>query len=72
MENQLVIFCDDTTPRYVTSVCVLDYSTVAVADKFGSVAIVSLLIFQLQGAFKRDISGAKKDYRELEHAEETL
>ncbi|RCN26719.1 hypothetical protein ANCCAN_27554 [Ancylostoma caninum] len=41
-ENQLVIFCDDTTPRYVTTCCVLDYNTVAVGDKFGSVSIVGL------------------------------
>uniref|UniRef100_A0A1I7WT67 CPSF_A domain-containing protein n=1 Tax=Heterorhabditis bacteriophora TaxID=37862 RepID=A0A1I7WT67_HETBA len=40
-ENQLVIFCDDTTPRYMTTMCVLDYNTVAVGDKFGSIAIVS-------------------------------
>ncbi|VDK49491.1 unnamed protein product [Cylicostephanus goldi] len=40
-ENQLVIFCDDTTPRYVTTCCVLDYNTVAVGDKFGSISIVS-------------------------------
>ncbi|PIO57365.1 hypothetical protein TELCIR_21228, partial [Teladorsagia circumcincta] len=38
-ENQLVIFCDDTTPRYVTTCCVLDYNTVAVGDKFGSISI---------------------------------
>ncbi|KAI1708185.1 CPSF A subunit region domain-containing protein [Ditylenchus destructor] len=38
-ENQLVIFCDETTPRYVTSVCLLDYDTLAVADRFGSVTI---------------------------------
>ncbi|KAF8365645.1 hypothetical protein PRIPAC_83474, partial [Pristionchus pacificus] len=38
-ENQLVVFADDLTPRYVTSVCILDYHTVAVGDKFGTVAI---------------------------------
>ncbi|VDO65535.1 unnamed protein product [Heligmosomoides polygyrus] len=38
-ENQLVVFCDDTTPRYVTTSCVLDYNTVAVGDKFGSISI---------------------------------
>ncbi|KHJ97916.1 hypothetical protein OESDEN_02092 [Oesophagostomum dentatum] len=43
-ENQLVIFCDDTTPRYVTTCCVLDYNTVAVGDKFGSISIVSSMI----------------------------
>lgn len=41
-ENQLVVFADDLTPRYVTSVCILDYHTVAVGDKFGTVSIVSL------------------------------
>ncbi|VDO22793.1 unnamed protein product [Haemonchus placei] len=43
-ENQLVIFCDDTTPRYVTTCCVLDYNTVAVGDKFGSISIISLAL----------------------------
>lgn len=41
-DNQLVVFADDTTPRYVTCVCVLDYHTVAVADKFGNLAVVRL------------------------------
>lgn len=41
-ENQLVIFADDTTPRWVTSVCILDYTTVAIGDKFGNVSIVRL------------------------------
>lgn len=41
-ENQLIIFADDTNPRYVTTMCLLDYDTVAVADKFGNVSIVSL------------------------------
>lgn len=39
-ENQLVVFCDETTPRYVTSVCILDYDTLAIADRFGNVAIM--------------------------------
>lgn len=41
-ENQLVIFCDDTTPRYVTAMCLLDYHTVAVGDKFGTVSLLRL------------------------------
>lgn len=41
-ENQLVVFADDTSPRWVTSVCILDYTTVAIGDKFGSVSIVRL------------------------------
>ncbi|KAK0426014.1 hypothetical protein QR680_009503 [Steinernema hermaphroditum] len=42
IENQLIAFCDDTTPRYVTATCLLDYDTVAIGDRFGSIAIVRL------------------------------
>jgi len=41
-ENQLVIFADDTYPRWVTSAAVMDFATVAVADKFGTIAILRL------------------------------
>uniref|UniRef100_A0A914BUT0 Cleavage/polyadenylation specificity factor A subunit C-terminal domain-containing protein n=1 Tax=Acrobeloides nanus TaxID=290746 RepID=A0A914BUT0_9BILA len=41
-ENQLVIFADDTTPRYVKCVCLLDYDTVAVGDRFGNISILRL------------------------------
>jgi splicing factor 3B subunit 3 len=41
-ENQLVVFADDTSPRWVTSTCILDYGTVAVGDKFGNVSIIRL------------------------------
>ena len=41
-ENQLVVFADDTSPRWVTSACILDYQTVAVADKFGNVSVLRL------------------------------
>ncbi|CAJ0920641.1 unnamed protein product, partial [Mesorhabditis belari] len=41
-DNQLVVFCDDTTPRYVTSLTMLDYQSVAIGDKFGSIAILRL------------------------------
>lgn len=40
-ENQLIVFADDTNPRWITTTCVLDYNTVATADKFGNIAIVS-------------------------------
>ena len=43
-ENQLIVFADDTTPRWVTSSCLLDYDTVATADKFGNVTVVSIWI----------------------------
>ena len=41
-ENQLIVFADDSTPRWVTATCVLDYDTVASADKFGNVSIIRL------------------------------
>lgn len=41
-ENQLIIFADDTNPRYVTSSCLLDYDTVAGADKFGNICVIRL------------------------------
>ena len=41
-ENQLIIFADDTHPRWITCTSVLDYDTVATADKFGNIAIVRL------------------------------
>ena len=33
-ENQLIIFADDTTPRWVTVTCMLDFSTVASKFKY--------------------------------------
>ena len=41
-ENQLVIFADDTTPKWVTTTCMLDYNTVAIGDKFGNISVVRL------------------------------
>ena len=41
-ENQLIVFADDSTPRWVTATAVLDYNTVASADKFGNLAIIRL------------------------------
>ena len=40
-ENQLIIFADDTNPRWLTCASMLDYNTMAGADKFGNIAIVS-------------------------------
>lgn len=42
-ENQLIIFADDTYPRWVTTACLLDYDTMASADKFGNISIVSVV-----------------------------
>lgn len=39
-DNQLIIFADDTNPRWITTACLLDCNTAAGADKFGNVSIV--------------------------------
>ncbi|KAL6056108.1 Splicing factor 3B subunit 3 [Balamuthia mandrillaris] len=41
-ENQLFIFADDTTPRWVTASAMLDYDTMAGADKFGNLFVLRL------------------------------
>lgn len=39
-DNQLIIFADDTNPRWITTACLLDCNTAAGADKFGNISIV--------------------------------
>ncbi|CAG0912665.1 unnamed protein product [Notodromas monacha] len=41
-ENQLVVFADDSLPKWVTASCVLDYDSVAIGDKFGNITVVRL------------------------------
>ncbi|WAR13629.1 LOW QUALITY PROTEIN: SF3B3-like protein [Mya arenaria] len=41
-ENQLIIFADDTVPRWLTASCLLDYDSVAGADKFGNITVIRL------------------------------
>lgn len=36
-ENRLLIFADDTAPRWTTASTMVDYETVAAGDKFGNV-----------------------------------
>jgi splicing factor 3B subunit 3 len=43
-DNQIIIFADDTLPRFVTSFCILDFNTVAVGDKFGNLNVVSSIV----------------------------
>ncbi|KAJ6476021.1 CPSF A subunit region-domain-containing protein [Mycena vitilis] len=38
-ENRLLIFADDTQPRWTTAVAMVDYNTVAVGDRFGNVFV---------------------------------
>uniref|UniRef100_A0AAF5HXG2 DNA damage-binding protein 1 n=2 Tax=Strongyloides stercoralis TaxID=6248 RepID=A0AAF5HXG2_STRER len=41
-DNSIVTFCDENSPRYVTAIAVLDYDTVVVGDRFGSIAVLRL------------------------------
>lgn len=41
-ENQIIIFADDTHPRWVTATTLLDYDTIATGDKFGNISILRL------------------------------
>ncbi|CAG9763976.1 unnamed protein product [Ceutorhynchus assimilis] len=41
-ENQLIIFADDTHPKWISATCILDYDSIATADKFGNVSILRL------------------------------
>jgi len=41
-DNQLYIFADEIVPRWLTSTVVLDYDTIAGADKFGNIFIARL------------------------------
>eukprot|EP00746_Dinoflagellata_sp_MGD_P155614 gnl/MRDRNA2_/MRDRNA2_85465_c0_seq1.p1 gnl/MRDRNA2_/MRDRNA2_85465_c0~~gnl/MRDRNA2_/MRDRNA2_85465_c0_seq1.p1 ORF type:complete len:1217 (+),score=20.44 gnl/MRDRNA2_/MRDRNA2_85465_c0_seq1:154-3651(+) len=43
-ENRFYVCAVDTEPRYVTSLCCLDYDTVIVSDKFGNVVVLRLPI----------------------------
>lgn len=39
LENKLIIFADDSQPRWVVSSTMVDYETVAVGDKFGNILL---------------------------------
>lgn len=38
-ENRLIVFADDTSPRWTTAATMVDYETVAAGDKFGNLFI---------------------------------
>ncbi|TFJ87655.1 hypothetical protein NSK_001005 [Nannochloropsis salina CCMP1776] len=42
LENALVIFADDTSPRTITACCTVDYDTIAGGDKVGNVFLLRL------------------------------
>ncbi|PWN37092.1 putative splicing factor 3B subunit 3 [Meira miltonrushii] len=39
IENRLLIFADDTLPRWTTALAMLDYDTVCAGDKFGNIFV---------------------------------
>lgn len=38
-ENRLLIFADDSQPRWITAATMVDYNTVAAADRFGNIFV---------------------------------
>ena len=38
-ENRLLVFADDTQPRWISSATMVDYNTVAAGDRFGNVFV---------------------------------
>jgi splicing factor 3B subunit 3 len=53
--NALVVFADDSTPRWMTGMCCLDYDTVAAADKFGNI-----FVSRLPADCKDDVSSSDR------------
>eukprot|EP00759_Apiculatamorpha_spiralis_P049545 PhF_6_TR44274/c0_g1_i2/m.68218/K12830/SF3B3, SAP130, RSE1; splicing factor 3B subunit 3 len=41
-KNVFAVFADEPCPRWVSAMCVVDYNTVAVGDKFGNIAVLRL------------------------------
>lgn len=56
-ENRLLIFADDTAPRWTTAATMLDYDTVAAGDKFGNV-FLNRLPENVSKQVEEDPSGA--------------
>lgn len=57
-DNQLFIFADEITPRWLTCTTVLDYDTIAGGDKFGNI-FVSRLPPQVSDEVEDDPTGSK-------------
>ncbi|KAI9090485.1 CPSF A subunit region-domain-containing protein [Phlyctochytrium arcticum] len=75
-DNRLVIFADDTTPRFLTATAMLDYDTVVGGDKFGNI-FVDRLPAETSEEVDEDPTGNKMMYEKgylqgaphkLEHA----
>ncbi|KZS98614.1 hypothetical protein SISNIDRAFT_515078 [Sistotremastrum niveocremeum HHB9708] len=57
LENRLLIFADDVSPRWTTALTMVDYNTVAAGDKFGNF-FVNRLAESASNAVDDDPSGA--------------
>jgi splicing factor 3B subunit 3 len=57
LENRLLIFADDTSPRWITSATMVDYTTIAAGDKFGNV-FVNRLAEKVSNQVDDDPTGA--------------
>jgi len=56
-ENRLLVFADDSQPRWVTAQTMVDYTTVAVGDRFGNV-FVNRLDMKVSDQVDEDPTGA--------------
>ena len=56
-ENRLLVFADDTQPRWVTATTMLDYNTIVAGDRFGNV-FVNRLDAKISDQIDDDPTGA--------------
>ena len=56
-ENRLLIFADDTQPRWITATTIVDYNTVAAGDRFGNI-FVNRLSSKVSDSVDDDPTGA--------------
>eukprot|EP01012_Entosiphon_sulcatum_P002881 TRINITY_DN10726_c1_g3_i1.p2 TRINITY_DN10726_c1_g3~~TRINITY_DN10726_c1_g3_i1.p2 ORF type:complete len:1220 (-),score=308.30 TRINITY_DN10726_c1_g3_i1:801-4439(-) len=57
VDNQLAVFADNTSPRWITCMCPLDYRTVAGADKFGN-----FFVSRLPEGANEDVDAESKNW----------
>ncbi|KAI5479642.1 splicing factor 3B subunit 3 [Pseudohyphozyma bogoriensis] len=56
-ESRLIVFADDTSPRWTTAMTMVDYNTVAAGDKFGNI-FVNRLAQNVSDEVDEDPTGA--------------
>lgn len=56
-ENRLLVFADDTSPRWTTAASMVDYCTVACGDKFGNI-FINRLDEKISNQVDQDPTGA--------------